>query len=116
MVEHFLTAKRRSPSLSVRRAPAKTTAATVIARAWKTPMERLSPSGRRPVLQRCSGRRSPSRDGRSRMCSPAPASHPDRHRQWRSLLVDEAGMASARDLADLTRIATEGRRSRPPSR
>ncbi|MGV9866992.1 AAA family ATPase, partial [Rhodococcus koreensis] len=79
---------------------------TAVARAWEPTRQSHRP---RPVRPRGRGARSgdSGRSAPSRTCSPRRTRSPHRHFRRRSLLVDEAGMASARNLADPTRIATE---------
>ncbi|NRI68796.1 conjugal transfer protein TraA [Rhodococcus sp. MS16] len=107
MIEHFLTA-RKDVAVAVGAAGAgKTTAATVIARAWEQvhgKVVALGPSARAAEVLgeeiSVEGRTIADVLTRDRHGIPTGIDAGD------LLLVDEAGMASARDLADLTRIAT----------
>ena len=107
MIEHFLTAGK-DVAVAVGAAGAgKTTAATVIARAWEQTNGKvvaLGPSARAAEVLgeeiSVEGRTIADVLTRARHHLPTGISEGD------LLLVDEAGMASARDLADLTRIAT----------
>lgn len=106
MIRHFLTAEK-SVAVAVGAAGAgKTTAAVVIARSWETSGAKviaLGPSARAAeVLGEelgVEGRTIADVLTRARHGIPTGIAAGD------LLLVDEAGMASARDLADLTRIA-----------
>ncbi|NMM92391.1 conjugal transfer protein TraA [Rhodococcus sp. SRB_17] len=108
MIEHFLTAGT-DVAVAVGAAGAgKTTAATVIARAWELTNGKvvaLGPSARAAEVLgeeiEVEGRTIADVLTRARHNVPTGIDEGD------LLLVDEAGMASARDLADLTRIATE---------
>ncbi|NCL75747.1 MobF family relaxase [Rhodococcus sp. YH1] len=108
MIEHFLTAKKRVAVAVGAAGAGKTTAATVIARAWEAThgtVVALGPSARAAEVLG----EEISVQGRTI------ADVLTRHRAGIAtgiekgglLLVDEAGMASARDLADLTRIAVD---------
>lgn len=108
MIEHFLTAKKKVAVAVGAAGAGKTTAATVIARAWEDTNGKviaLGPSARAAeVLGKeisVEGRTIADVLTRARVGIPTGIGRGD------LLLVDEAGMASARDLADLTRIATE---------
>jgi conjugative relaxase-like TrwC/TraI family protein len=108
MIEHFLTA-RTDVAVAVGAAGAgKTTAATVIARAWEQTNGKvvaLGPSARAAEVLgeeiKVEGRTIADVLTRARHQIPTGIESGD------LLLVDEAGMASARDLADLTRIAVD---------
>lgn len=108
MVEHFLTAKKRVAVAVGAAGAGKTTAASVIARAWETVNGKviaLGPSARAAEVLgeeiEVEGRTIADVLTRYR------AGIPTGVEEGSLLLVDEAGMASARDLADLTKIATE---------
>lgn len=108
MVEHFLTAKKKVAVAVGAAGAGKTTAATVIARAWEDTNGKvvaLGPSARAAEVLgeeiSVEGRTIADVLTRARVGIPTGIDSGD------LLLVDEAGMASARDLADLTRIATE---------
>ncbi len=108
LIEHFLTAQTKVAVAVGAAGAGKTTAATVIARAWESAHGKvvaLGPSARAAdVLGE-----EIAVQGRTI------ADVLTRHRAGIAtgiengslLLVDEAGMASARDLADLTRLATD---------
>ncbi|MCF8786711.1 MobF family relaxase [Rhodococcus ruber] len=108
LIEHFLTAQTKVAVAVGAAGAGKTTAATVIARAWESAHGKvvaLGPSARAAdVLGE-----EIAVQGRTI------ADVLTRHRAGIAtgiengslLLVDEAGMASARDLADLTRLAVE---------
>ena len=107
MIEHFLTAGKNVAVAVGAAGAGKTTAATVIARAWEHThgaVIALGPSARAAeVLGEeigVEGRTIADVLTRDRHNLPTGIHSGD------LLLVDEAGMASARDLADLTRIAT----------
>ncbi len=108
MIEHFLTAGKKVAVAVGAAGAGKTTAAAVIARAWEDTNGKviaLGPSARAAeVLGEeigVEGRTIADVLTRARVGVPTGIESGD------LLLVDEAGMASARDLADLTRIATE---------
>ncbi|KXF84377.1 conjugal transfer protein TraA [Rhodococcus ruber Chol-4] len=108
MIEHFLTAKKHVAVAVGAAGAGKTTAATVIARAWETSYGKvvaLGPSARAAEVLgeeiSVQGRTIADVLTRHRVGLPTGIDKGD------LLLVDEAGMASARDLADLTRIAVE---------
>lgn len=108
MIDHFLGAGR-AVAVAVGAAGAgKTTAATVIARAWEASHGKvvaLGPSARAAEVLgeeiAVEGRTIADVLTRARAGIPTGIAGGD------LLLVDEAGMASARDLADLTRIAVD---------
>ncbi|WP_084721964.1 MobF family relaxase [Rhodococcus marinonascens] len=108
MIEHFLTAQK-TVAVAVGAAGAgKTTAATVIARSWELTNGKviaLGPSARAAEVLGAEigapGRTIADVLTRDRHGLPTGINEGD------LLLVDEAGMASARNLADLTRIATQ---------
>lgn len=106
MIEHFLTAKKKVAVAVGAAGAGKTTAATVIARAWEDTNGKviaLGPSARAAEVLGAEidveGRTIADMLTRARVGVPTGIEPGD------LLLVDEAGMASARDLADLTRIA-----------
>ncbi|MFD4427285.1 MobF family relaxase, partial [Rhodococcus sp. NPDC058481] len=106
MIEHFLTAQRHVAVAVGAAGAGKTTAATVIARAWEQTNGKviaLGPSARAAEVLgaeiEVEGRTIADVLTRVRVGIPTGIEKGD------LLLVDEAGMASARDLADLTRIA-----------
>ncbi|WP_171018759.1 MobF family relaxase [Rhodococcus sp. Q] len=108
MIRHFLTAKKRVAVAVGAAGAGKTTAASVIARAWETTNGKvvaLGPSARAAEVLgdeiEVEGRTIADVLTRHR------AGIPTGVERGSLLLVDEAGMASARDLADLTKIATE---------
>ncbi|NGP05757.1 relaxase domain-containing protein [Rhodococcus sp. 14C212] len=108
MIEHFLTARKRVAVAVGAAGAGKTTAATVIARAWETvngKVVALGPSARAAEVLgeeiEVQGRTIAEVLTRHR------AGIPTGIERNSLLLVDEAGMASARDLADLTKIATD---------
>ncbi|UTM39815.1 relaxase domain-containing protein (plasmid) [Rhodococcus pyridinivorans] len=108
MITHFLTAGKRVAVAVGAAGAGKTTAATVIARAWEAVngnVIALGPSARAAEVLgeeiSVEGRTIADVLTRDRVGIPTGIARGD------LLLVDEAGMASARDLADLTRIATE---------
>ncbi|WP_330766947.1 MobF family relaxase [Rhodococcus sp. M8-35] len=108
MIEHFLTAQKRVAVAVGAAGAGKTTAATVIARAWEAAhgtVVALGPSARAADVL----------GDEIAVQGRTIADVLTRHRagiatgieKGSLLLVDEAGMASARDLADLTRIAVD---------
>lgn len=106
MIEHFLTAQKRVAVAVGAAGAGKTTAATVIARAWEITNGKvvaLGPSARAAEVLgeeiEVEGRTIADVLTRHR------AGIPTGIEKGSLLLVDEAGMASARDLADLTKIA-----------
>ncbi|ETT25570.1 TrwC relaxase [Rhodococcus rhodochrous ATCC 21198] len=108
MIEHFLTAKTKVAVAVGAAGAGKTTAASVIARAWETSYGKviaLGPSARAAEVLgeeiAVQGRTIADVLTRHRAGLPTGIDKGD------LLLVDEAGMASARDLADLTRLATD---------
>ncbi|AUM20197.1 MobF family relaxase [Rhodococcus ruber] len=108
MITHFLTARTRVAVAVGAAGAGKTTAATVIARAWEAvhgSVIALGPSARAAEVLgeeiSVEGRTIADVLTRHRVGIPTGIGRGD------LLLVDEAGMASARDLADLTRIATD---------
>ncbi|MHC3370841.1 MobF family relaxase (plasmid) [Rhodococcus aetherivorans] len=108
MITHFLTARKRVAVAVGAAGAGKTTAATVIARAWEAVngnVLALGPSARAAEVLgeeiSVEGRTIADVLTRHRVGIPTGIGRGD------LLLVDEAGMASARDLADLTRIATD---------
>ncbi|MDH6681041.1 conjugative relaxase-like TrwC/TraI family protein [Rhodococcus sp. LBL1] len=108
MIEHFLTAGKKVAVAVGAAGAGKTTAATVIARAWEDTNGKviaLGPSARAAEVLgeeiSVEGRTIADVLTRARVGIDTGIAAGD------LLLVDEAGMASARDLADLTRIATE---------
>ncbi|NCL75600.1 MobF family relaxase [Rhodococcus sp. YH1] len=108
LITHFLTARTRVAVAVGAAGAGKTTAATVIARAWEAVngnVIALGPSARAAEVLgeeiAVEGRTIADVLTRHRVGIPTGIGRGD------LLLVDEAGMASARDLADLTRIATE---------
>ncbi|NGP26692.1 MobF family relaxase [Rhodococcus aetherivorans] len=108
LIEHFLTANKRVAVAVGAAGAGKTTAATVIARAWEAAHGKvvaLGPSARAAEVLgeeiAVQGRTIADVLTRHR------AGLPTGIEQGSLLLVDEAGMASARDLADLTRVAVE---------
>jgi len=108
MIEHFLTVKKHVAVAVGAAGAGKTTAASVIARAWETSYGKviaLGPSARAAEVLgeeiSVQGRTIADVLTRDRVGLPTGIDKGD------LLLVDEAGMASARDLADLTRIAVE---------
>ena len=107
MIEHFLTAGK-DVAVAVGAAGAgKTTAATVIARAWEQTNGKVVALGPSARAAEVLGEEI-SVEGRTIADVLTRARHniPTGIESGDLLLVDEAGMASARDLADLTRIAT----------
>ncbi|MGW4480960.1 MobF family relaxase [Rhodococcus triatomae] len=108
MIEHFLTAGTRVAVAVGAAGAGKTTAAMVIARAWESScgnVVALGPSARSAeVLGKAIGV-----EGRTiaEVLTRARAGIPTGVAAGDLLLVDEAGMASARDLADLTRVAAD---------
>ncbi|WP_148090668.1 AAA family ATPase, partial [Rhodococcus ruber] len=108
LITHFLTARTRVAVAVGAAGAGKTTAATVIARAWEAVngnVIALGPSARAAEVLgeeiAVEGRTIADVLTRHRVGIPTGIGRGD------LLLVDEAGMASARDLADLTRIATD---------
>ncbi|WP_137726569.1 MobF family relaxase [Prescottella subtropica] len=108
MIEHFLTAKKNVAVAVGAAGAGKTTAATVIARAWENTNGKviaLGPSARAAEVLgeeiAVEGRTIADVLTRARVGIDTGIEQGD------LLLVDEAGMASARDLADLTRIAID---------
>ncbi|WP_342661713.1 ATP-dependent RecD-like DNA helicase (plasmid) [Rhodococcus ruber] len=108
LITHFLTARTRVAVAVGAAGAGKTTAATVIARAWEAVngnVLALGPSARAAEVLgeeiSVEGRTIADVLTRHRVGIPTGIGRGD------LLLVDEAGMASARDLADLTRIATD---------
>ncbi|WP_404316542.1 MobF family relaxase [Prescottella equi] len=108
MIEHFLTAGKKIAVAVGAAGAGKTTAATVIARAWEDTNGKviaLGPSARAAEVLgeeiSVEGRTIADVLTRARVGIDTGITAGD------LLLVDEAGMASARDLADLTRIATD---------
>lgn len=108
MVTHFLTAGKTVAVAVGAAGSGKTTAATVIARAWEQvngKVVALGPSARAAEVLgeeiSVEGRTIADVLTRDRHSIPTGIEAGD------LLLVDEAGMASARDLADLTRIAAD---------
>ncbi|WKX01754.1 MobF family relaxase (plasmid) [Rhodococcus aetherivorans] len=108
LIEHFLTAQKRVAVAVGAAGAGKTTAATVIARAWEAAHGKvvaLGPSARAAEVL----------GDEIAVQGRTIAEVLTRHRAGIAtgietgslLLVDEAGMASARDLADLTRLAVE---------
>lgn len=108
LIEHFLTARKKVAVAVGAAGAGKTTAATVIARAWEQvhgTVVALGPSARAAdVLGE-----EISVEGRTiaEVLTRHRAGIPTGIETGSLLLVDEAGMASARDLADLTRLAVE---------
>ncbi|UIR39722.1 AAA family ATPase (plasmid) [Rhodococcus sp. DMF-1] len=108
LIEHFLTAKKKVAVAVGAAGAGKTTAATVIARAWESAhgnVVALGPSARAAEVLG----EEISVQGRTiaEVLTRHRAGIPTGIETGSLLLVDEAGMASARDLADLTRIAVE---------
>ncbi|MGV9961243.1 MobF family relaxase [Rhodococcus aetherivorans] len=108
LITHFLTAKEKVAVAVGAAGAGKTTAATVIARAWEAvngTVIALGPSARAAEVLgeeiAVAGRTLAEVLTRHRAGIPTGISAGD------LLLVDEAGMASARDLADLTSLATD---------
>lgn len=108
MIEHFLTAKKKVAVAVGAAGAGKTTAANVVARAWEQTNGKvvaLGPSAKAADVLgaeiEVEGRTIADILTRDKHEIPTGIDKGD------LLLVDEAGMASARNLADLTRIATQ---------
>lgn len=108
MIEHFLTAKANVAVAVGAAGAGKTTAATVVARAWEQTNGKVVALGPSDRAARVLGEEIDV-EGRTIADVLTRDEHglPTGIEKGDLLLVDEAGMASARNLADLTRIATE---------